>query len=240
MALSVTETHELHLTGVPSLTVHSNAGNIHIHPGDETRILIVATKRARGFLSSASESDLEKLTIDVRQSANAVVVDAVADRWSHFKQLTVDIDITMPATVAQLELRLNAGNLEIEGIRGPVKAKVNAGNLDAMSGTVLGDSSRLAANAGNVTLRCALAPAASVEAEVNAGNLRVSVPKETAVFLDARTHAGNVEISGWSVNSTRNFAGASATGPLAPEAKGTLTLRSNAGNIMLSPAGTRE
>src|SRR5271166_5417775 len=102
MAFSVTETHELHLTGVPSLTVHSNAGNIHIHPGDETRIIIVATKRARGFLSSASESDLEKLTIEVQQSANAVIVDAVADRWSHFKQLTVDIDITMPATVAQL------------------------------------------------------------------------------------------------------------------------------------------
>ncbi|MGO8950248.1 MAG: DUF4097 family beta strand repeat-containing protein [Ktedonobacterales bacterium] len=235
MVTSVTETHELHLSGVPSLTVRSNAGNIRLHPGSEERILIIVTKRARGLLNAASEADLEKVNIDVRQSGNDVTVDAEVDRWSLFKQLTVDLDITLPADVTRLDLKLNAGNLEVEGIRGLIKAKVNAGNLDVLAGTTLADGSRLAANAGNVTIRSSIAPAASVEAEVNAGNLRLKLPRSTAVYVDARTHAGNVEVSGWSVNTARNFASASATGALAPGAKGTLTLRSNAGNIVLSP-----
>ncbi len=234
MALSVTETHELHLSGIPSLSVRSNAGNTRLHSGGEARILIVATKRVRGFLTDASEADLENLKIDVRQSGDAVTVDAEVDRGSLFKQFTVDLDITLPTTIDRLDLKLNAGNLEIEGIRGHIKAKVNAGNLDVLAGTILSDGSRLAANAGNVTLRCSLVPAASVEAEVNAGNLRVNLPAGTAVYLDARTHAGNVEVSGWPVNSMRSFAGASATGALAQNARGTLTLRSNAGNIVLS------
>jgi hypothetical protein len=237
MATSVTETHELHLTGTPSLAVRNNAGNIRLHPGSEGQILVVATKRMRGLLGKATEQDLEQAAVTVRQHADEIVVEANMDHWSLFKQLTVDLDITIPATVARLDLKLNAGNLQVEGITGLLRAKVNAGNLDIESGTALLDGSRLDANAGNVTLSGSIAPGASVQAEVNAGTLRILLPRSTAVYLDARTHAGNVEVSGWPVNSVRNFASASATGALAPEAKGTLTLRSNAGNIVLSPLG---
>ena len=236
MATTTTETHELHLTGAPSLSVRNSAGNIRLHPGGEGQILIVATKRVRGFLADATEADLEKVAVTVRQHGDDISVDADTDHWSLFKQMTVDLDIAVPATVARLDLKLNAGNLEVEGVSGLLKDKVNAGNLDIESGTTLLDGSRLAANAGNVTLSGSIAPEASVEAEVNAGNLRVHLPKETAVYLDARTTAGNVEVSGWPVKSTRNFASASATGALAENAKGTLTLRSNAGNIVLAPA----
>jgi DUF4097 and DUF4098 domain-containing protein YvlB len=236
MATSVNETHELHLSGIPSLTVRNNAGNVVLHPGSEDQILVLVTKRVRGFLSTSSEADLEKVHVDVKQNANSVAVDAEVDRWSLFKQVTIDLDISLPPTVTRLDLKLNAGNLEVEGISGVIKAKVNAGNLDVLAGATLADGSRLAANAGNVTVRAALASGSSIEAEVNAGNLRVHLPKETAVYLDARTTAGNVEVSGWPVKSTRNFASASATGALAENAKGTLTLRSNAGNIVLAQA----
>jgi DUF4097 and DUF4098 domain-containing protein YvlB len=177
------------------------------------------------------------VAVRVRQHADEISVEADMDSWSLFKQMTVDLDISVPATVARLDLKLNAGNLQVEGISGLLKAKVNAGNLDIESGTSLVDGSRLAANAGNVTLSGSIAPGASVEAEVNAGTLRVQLPRASATYLDARTHAGNVEVSGWPVNTVRNFASASATGALAPGAKGTLTLRSNAGNIVLSPIG---
>jgi DUF4097 and DUF4098 domain-containing protein YvlB len=237
MATSVTETHELHLTGAPSLSVRNSAGNIRLHPGSEGQILIVATKRIRGLLANATEEDLQKVAVMVRQHGDDISVEVDMDRWSLFKQGTVDLDITVPATVARLDLKLNAGNLEVEGVSGLLKIKVNAGNLDIESGTTLLDGSRLVTNAGNVTLSGAIAPEASVEAEVNAGTLRVWLPRATATYLDARTHAGNVEVSGWPVNSTRNFASASATGALAPGAKGTLTLRSNAGNIVLASLG---
>jgi DUF4097 and DUF4098 domain-containing protein YvlB len=236
MATSVTETHELHLNGIASVSVRNNAGNVVLHAGSEDQILVQVTKRVRGFLGTSSEADLEKVKVDVKQNANSVVIDAEVDRWSLFKQVTIDLDISLPPTVARLDLKLNAGNLEVEGISGVIKAKVNAGNLDVLAGATLGDGSRLAANAGNVTVRAALASGSSVEAEVNAGNLRVQLPKETAVYLDARTTAGNVEVSGWPVKSTRNFASASATGALAENARGTLTLRSNAGNIVLATA----
>jgi DUF4097 and DUF4098 domain-containing protein YvlB len=231
---SATETHELHLTGAPSLTVRNNAGNIRLHPGAEGQVLVYVTKRARGLLGNVSEADLERVRVDVHQNGNDILIDAEVERSSIFKQITIDLDIALPATAARLDLKLNAGNLEVEGISAPVKAKVNAGNLDVVDGATLGNGSRLAANAGNVTVRASIASNASVDAEVNAGNLRMRLPKATAIYLDARTHAGNVEVSGWPVNSTRSFASASASGALAPEAKGTLTLRSNAGNITLS------
>ena len=236
MATSLTETHEFHLTGIPSLTVRNNAGNIVLHPGPEGQIVVTVTKRLRGFLRTATEQDLERVKINVRQNANDITVDAEADRLSLFQQVTIDLDISVPATVAHLDLKLNAGNLEVQGISGAMKAKVNAGNLDVLSGATLADGSRLVANAGNVTVRSSVAHGASIDAEVNAGNLRVYLPKATSMFLDARTHAGNVEVSGWPITSSRSFASASASGALGPEAKGTLTLRSNAGNIVLSPA----
>jgi DUF4097 and DUF4098 domain-containing protein YvlB len=236
MATSLTETHEFHLTGIPSLTVHNNAGNIVLHPGAEGQIVVTATKRLRSILRTGTEQDLERVKINVRQNANDISVDADVDRFSLFQQVTIDLDIAVPATVARLDLKLNAGNLEVQGISGAMKAKVNAGNLDVLSGATLADGSRLVANAGNVTVRSSVAQGASVDAEVNAGNLRVYLPRATAMFLDARTHAGNVEVSGWPVTSARSFASASASGALGPEAKGTLTLRSNAGNIVLSPA----
>ena len=237
MATSLTETHELHLTGRPTLSVRNSAGNIRIHPGNDGQILIVATKRIRGFVANATEEDLEKVAVMVKQHGDDISVDADMDHWSLFKQVTIDLDVAVPATVARLDLKLNAGNLEVEGISGLLKIKVNAGNLDIESGTTLLDGSRLVTNAGNVTLYGSIAPEASVEAEVNAGTLRIQLPRATATYLDARTHAGNVEVSGWPVKTTRNFASASATGALAPGAKGTLTLRSNAGNIMLSSIG---
>src|SRR5215469_18213138 len=123
MAISVTEMHELHLNGMASVTVRNNAGNIVLHPGGEDRILVQVTKRVRGFLSTASEADLEKVHIDVKQNGNAVAIDADVDRWSLFKQVTIDLDITLPSAVARLDLKLNAGNLEVEGISGVIRAK---------------------------------------------------------------------------------------------------------------------
>src|SRR5215467_11611885 len=181
MATSLTETHEFHLTGIPSMTVRNNAGNIVLHPGAEGQIVVTATKRLRSILRTGTEQDLERVKINVRQNANDISVDADVDRFSLFQQVTIDLDIAVPATVARLDLKLNAGNLEVQGISGAMKAKVNAGNLDVLSGATLADGSRLVANAGNVTVRSSVAQGASVDAEVNAGNLRVYLPRATAM-----------------------------------------------------------
>ncbi len=234
MALSVTETHELHLSGIPTLSVHNKAGNIRLHSGSDAQILVVATKRPSGFLTAASDTNLERVKIVVQQSGNRVTVQVEQDRWLLFKQLTIDLDITLPATVARIDVTLKAGNLEVAGIRGLIQAKVDAGNLDVLDNTILSDGSRLVTSAGNVTLRGSMDPAASVAAEVKAGNLRVNLPRTTAIYVDARTQSGNVKVSGWPITSTRHFAGTSATGALAQQASGTLTLRAAVGNIALS------
>jgi DUF4097 and DUF4098 domain-containing protein YvlB len=231
-----TETHDLPLTGTPSLTLRGHAGNIVLHPGSADHLLVAATKRGHGFLIALSESDLDKVQIGVQQSGNHISLAVEMDPWTFLKKVAVDLDITVPASMTWLDLTLRAGNLKVDGVSATIKAQVTAGNLEVLSGATLEDGSRLAVTAGNVTVSGALAPGASVKVEVQSGNLRVNLPQKTATYLDAHTHAGNIEISGLPVRSTRHFGGTSATGALAAGATGTLKLGTRAGNIVVSSA----
>src|SRR5215472_9057439 len=107
MTTSVTETYELHVTGAASLTVHSHAGNITLHTGRDEHIVVAATKRVQGFLGVAGGADLEKVQIGIQQSGNHISVDAAPDRWSLFKKVAVDLDITLPVNMARLDLTLH-------------------------------------------------------------------------------------------------------------------------------------
>lgn len=237
MAVSKTETFEFSVQGVPHLVVRDFAGNVRLSTGQSGQVLVRVTKKARGLLAGAGESDLDRIHVEAEQRGDTISVTA---EMSHHTllggSLSADIEVTAPPQ-ARLDLRLNAGNAEIEELQGPVKARVNAGNLDLRGGR-LEEHSDLECNAGNLTIAAALAPGARLDAGVNAGNVRLRLPRTTAAHFDARTHAGSIDVSGFpQVTVTRRYAQQTASGALGAGPQGTITVRVDAGNVTLDDSG---
>lgn len=234
MAATITEQHELRVEGMPTLELRNFAGNVRVAAGAADQVTVIVTKRARaGIFGTASEADLERVRVEVSQQGNTIRVETNKEGWSLIgKNVTVDFDITTPAATT-LGLQLNAGNATIDGIAGAIRAKVNAGNLDTR-GVTFASGSDLKLNAGNLTLHGALVTSASLDARVNAGNARLFLSRDTNVYLDAQSVAGTVSVSGWRVNTTRDFARQSASGPLGAQPSGTLQVRVDAGNITVA------
>src|SRR4051794_13985983 len=110
MSATISETHEFSVGEGARLEIQNRAGNVTIAKGSGGQVRVVVTKRTRGLFGSANESDLEKLRVEVTQSADTVRVSTERGvDWSLFKQVTVDLDITVPSVI-DLDLRLNAGN----------------------------------------------------------------------------------------------------------------------------------
>lgn len=233
MSVTATESYEFTISGTPRIIVRNRAGGIRVEPGAAGQVHVTVTKRARnGLLGSASESDLERVEVQVTQNGDTIRIEADHDRsFSLGKQYTVDIEISAPAT-ADLDLRMNAGNVEVRNISGTIEGVVNAGNFDVTGGTRSGRSA-FTVNAGNLTLEGVIAQGAALDAEVNAGNMRLRLPQDTPAYLDAKTDVGTIHVDGWPVNFSRQLVRQEATGRLGTEPQGTLRLRVNTGNITL-------
>ncbi len=232
MSLTKTETHELSVGAEPRLIVRNTAGTVAVQPGADGHVSVVVTKKVRGGLGAASERDLEQVVVHVTQEGDTISVETETKRPISLKSVTIDIAITAPATCAQLEARLSAGNLEVRGLTTTLAATVNAGNLDAMGVTLRGGSD-LALNAGNLTMDGALAPGATLDARLNAGNARFTLPRDTPAQLDARTTVGQISVSGWQVRTERQIVQQRASGPLGAEPTGSLRIHVDAGNLTL-------
>lgn len=227
----VTDTYEFPVEGTPEILVRNRAGTISIARGAASQVAVRVTKRAHdGFFSRASESDLARLVVNVTQQGSRIHVETDTSASSGlFKNVQVDIAIVAPAS-ANLDLRMNAGNVDIRDIAGTFASTVNAGNFDLYGVTISGRSS-FTVNAGNLTFDGALAAGAALDAEVNAGNLRFRLPQNTPARLEARTDVGSIDMDGWPVRVSRRIVQQEASGPLGENPQGTLRLRVNTGNI---------
>ncbi|HEY7833966.1 MAG TPA: hypothetical protein VIG30_10385 [Ktedonobacterales bacterium] len=235
----------------PSLTVRNPVGTVRVVAGGEGQMALVATRRVHGVTTDATQADLDAITVNCTQEGDAVRVEVKVSQ-PVIGSLThrVDLALTVPAAT-QLDAQLNAGNMEVSGLRGrigvrldagnlelkdtsgPVTAMVSAGNAEA-SGITLVDGSRFTLSAGRLALGGALAAGASVEVRVDAGRARLTLAPNTATHLVASAEVGSINISGWSVPVTRNIVAARASGDLGTAPNGTLTVRVSIGDITIS------
>ena len=231
MSASTTETYEFAVSGTPRIVVRNRAGGIRLQASADGQVHIVIKKRAHnGLLGGVSQADLEQIEVRVSQNGDTIRIETENERGiSLSKPHTVEIEVSLPAS-ADLDLRMNAGNIEVRGISGTIEGTVNAGNLDVAGGTLAGRCS-CTVNAGNLNLEAAIAQGASLDAEVNAGKMRLLLPRDTPAYLDARADVGSIDVDGWPVNYSRQLVRQVATGKLGAEPVGTVRLRVNTGSI---------
>lgn len=151
-----TTTQTFTVTGAPSLTVHDPAGNVTVRTGDTRTVIVQITKNARDTSAGAAQNDLNSITVSPTQTGNAINVDAnFTQATSPFRQLSVDLVITVPALADGSLIDLSAGNVTLDA---PLAA---------------GGSLTVTVNAGNVDLTLPASTAAHLDASVSFGNITI-------------------------------------------------------------------
>ena len=227
--LSTTTTKTLVVSGMPSLVITDDAGNVTIQQGGGNRVTVQVTKHAWGVSDAVAKGVLNSTVVDVSQSGNTITVTT---QFSGSARHSVDLMITVPAE-ANADVHLGAGNIDARQVTGAVSLDAGAGNVTADAVTFAG-TSRLHTGAGNVTVDGAIASGAAVDVLVGAGNATLTLPSNTPAHLTASTGVGNMTIAGWQIPvSGIGITGHTASGDLSGNPTGTLTIQIGTGNLVL-------
>jgi hypothetical protein len=161
------------------VTIHSFAGSVSVHPGDGTRVHVVAVRHAW------SDENLDEITVDVRRDDGGVEVRATAKtpggrRW-------VKLDVTVPRT-SPVHARTQGGAIRVEGVGGPVTASTQGGAI-RVDGAV--GVAQLETMGGAVTVSNHHGP---VSARTKGGGVKLG--GRLAGDVDAETMGGSIQIEG--------------------------------------------
>jgi len=172
------------------LSIRNGDGAVLVYGSDANELRVNATKKAYSW------SKVKQITIDVSVQPNSISIDIKVPpkpRWSFFDRSgTVDCTIVVPATANISKLRLDAGEILLDGMRG---ASVHA---------ALGDGRMMVRNCfsdmdldlkrGNLTVSYTWWQHApfSIQANVKQGNAWAFLPGEAAFHLIAETAHGTI------------------------------------------------
>ena len=164
----------------PMLTVDNFAGDVSVHAGEGSAIRVVATKRA------AREKDLER--IEVRMNERDGAVEVVTDPPSGWKNVSVDLEITVPAG-ASVDLHTGAGDLIVRDLQGAVRADNGAGDVD-----IRGTSGAVDAHTGAGSIDYRGRPQGECRFDTGAGTIKLRLPDDVNIKVDLDTGVGDIDV----------------------------------------------
>lgn len=154
-------------------------GSVRVRAWERSEVEIVATKGAEG---EDARRRLAEIEIDVRESAGRVVVETRLPR-GRFDQGSawVEYEIQVPRGAA-VDARSTNGDVDVEGVSGPVEARTTNGGIDLRD---VAGAARASSTNGNVHASglggalVAQTTNGGVQAEIEAGELSDDVSLET-------------------------------------------------------------
>jgi hypothetical protein len=172
------------------VNISNSDGAVLVYGSNANEVRINATKKAYTW------SKVKQISVDVSVQPNSISIDIKVPpkpRWAFFDRSgTVDCTIVVPATVNISKLRLDAGEILLDGMRG---ASVHA---------ALGDGRMMVRNCfsdldldlerGNLTVSYTWwqHESFSIDANIKQGNAWAFLPSEAAFHLIAETAHGIV------------------------------------------------
>ena len=186
------ETFERFYTIQPNtdLSIQNRDGAVMVYGANTNEVQVHATKKAY------SRMRLKEIAIDVSVQPTGVSIDTKfppKPRWALFDRSgTVDYTIVLPATANVSQLRLVAGEVLVDGMRGPsVHASLGDGRMLAHNCFT---KIELALQRGNLTLSYDWWEHGtfSVHANIAQGNAWAFLPSESAFHLVAETAHGRI------------------------------------------------
>jgi hypothetical protein len=186
------ETFERLYTVQPNtdISIQNHDGAVLVYGANTNELQVHATKKAY------SRMRLKEVAIDVSVQSTTVSIDTKfppKPRWGLFDRSgTVDYTIVVPATASISQLRLVAGEVLVDGMRGPsVHAWLGDGRILAHNCFTRID---LALRRGNLTLSYDWWEYGtfSVHANIGQGSAWAFLPSESAFHLVAETAHGKI------------------------------------------------
>ena len=121
----------LNVSGQPDLYVSTGSGDITIHPGSDTQIHVVGHIHAGWGLFGDPQSRIDRIIDNppIVQNGNSIRVGESNDH-DLFQNLSIDYDITAPASVA-LNLHSGSGDINIDHLGRYLSASSGSGDIRA-------------------------------------------------------------------------------------------------------------
>ena len=122
----------LKVTAPVELEISTGSGNINVRAGDASTVRIHgAIRSSSGWHLSGDDAERKVRYLEsnppIEQSGNFIRVGHISDH-SLTRNISINYDVIVPRDT-RLRSETGSGSLEIEGVRGPVKAATGSGNL---------------------------------------------------------------------------------------------------------------
>jgi DUF4097 and DUF4098 domain-containing protein YvlB len=181
----------LSVSAQPDLFVATGSGNIRIHPGTDGKIHILAKVHAGGWGNWGSgdvQSRIERIVANppIVQDGNTVRIGQNNDH-DLYQNISIDYDITAPATVA-MNAKSGSGDIDIDHLGRYLSAASGSGNVHAQG---VHGAADLSTGSGDIEL--GEEAAGDVKAKSGSGNIRIHGFNGALV---ARTGSGDIEADG--------------------------------------------
>ena len=188
----------LKVSGRVDLDVQSGSGNIVVHPGDSSSVIVKGhIKVSESWFNMGGLSADEKVkrieqNPPIEQNGNTIRIGHIQEE-SLRNNISIDYDVTVPKDTSA-QAHTGSGDQRISDISGPLRANTGSGNL-----TISDIGSEVRANAGSGDLRITNVQG-RLYTETGSGNIRAS---GIAGGFDARAGSGDITFDQTASGSVR-------------------------------------
>jgi Putative adhesin len=180
----------LSVSGSPNFAVSTGSGYIHLHPGSDSQVHIVAhLHSSHGWMGGGGDVDsrIQQIAANppIVQSGNDITVGE-----SHndlYRNITIDYDITLPRASA-IAATTGSGDIEIQDVGASLKAQSGSGTVRANG---IKGPATLGTGSGDIELQ--QTGPGDVKAETGSGSIRL---QGLSGALKAGTGSGDIEADG--------------------------------------------
>jgi hypothetical protein len=175
----------------PNLAVSTGSGYIHLHPGSDSQVHIVAHVHSNhGWMGGGSDVDSRIQQIvnnpPIVQSGNDITIGELHNN-DLYRNISIDYDITLPHASA-ISAVTGSGDIEIQDVGASLKAQSGSGTVRAHG---IKGPATLGTGSGDIELE--QTGPGDVKAETGSGSIRL---QGLSGALKAGTGSGDIEADG--------------------------------------------
>jgi Putative adhesin len=175
----------------PNLAVSTGSGYIHLHPGSDSQVHIVAhVHSSHGWMGGGSDADSRIQQIvnnpPIVQNGNDITIGEHHNN-DLYRNISIDYDITLPHASA-ISAVTGSGDIEIQDVGANLKAQSGSGTVRAHG---IKGPATLGTGSGDIELE--QTGPGDVKAETGSGSIRL---QGLSGALKAGTGSGDIEADG--------------------------------------------